>query len=178
MPRVKLLKPGFVKGNAKVGSTHIVSQEEAELLVADGAAVIDETETLQAQEIEGQREELVALAEKLTAKDAELEKIQAEGLAKDATIAELSFKLGSARSQTEMVEALTRALETKDAQLAELEAAGATLLPSDFPERASFVKAGIATLEGVAAKSDAELEALEGVGKATVKKARDYTAQR
>lgn len=46
-------------------------------------------------------------------------------------------------------------------------------LAEDFPGRDDLVAAGLTTRDAVAARSDAELEALDGIGPATVKKIRD-----
>lgn len=47
-----------------------------------------------------------------------------------------------------------------------------TALPAGFPGRLALIKAGLDTTEKVAAKSDEELEATEGIDKATVEKIR------
>lgn len=48
-----------------------------------------------------------------------------------------------------------------------------TELPGGFPARMQLIKAGYDTVEKVSAASDDELENLEGVGDATVKKIRE-----
>ena len=173
MPRVRLLKPGFVKGNAKVGSTHIVSQEEAELLKSDGAAVIDETETLQALQLESQQTELVALAEELTGQKAENAKLVAELSAKQTVIDDLTLELKKVGGQEALTEELKAMLEARDAELAELKSGGATPLPSSFPERDRLVEAGFVTIQSVQTADDAQLDAIEGIGEATIKKIRE-----
>lgn len=46
-------------------------------------------------------------------------------------------------------------------------------LPAGFPGRDALVKAGIKTAGAVRAKADADIEALDGIGTATVAKIRD-----
>lgn len=53
---------------------------------------------------------------------------------------------------------------------------GGSDLPADLPGREQLIAGGFATREAVAAASDADLEALPKIGKATVQKIREALA--
>lgn len=109
--------------------------------------------------------DLLALQQEHTSLKADHARLSSEGEAKGEQITSLQEKLSRVEGERDTLQERTHALE---AQLAS--APKGTALQADFPGRAALEKAGLTTLEAVKFVQPEQLEAIEGIGKATFTK--------